>query len=67
MGSHGMDPRHRFQWQSGGFGVRVIGDQVLEARRGGTRVNLAVRFNGPLASILGLLSSCALNVSGQDD
>ncbi|HEY6455652.1 MAG TPA: SRPBCC family protein [Steroidobacteraceae bacterium] len=50
------DPGHRFQWQSAGLGVRVIADHVLEARHGGTQVNLAVRFNGPLASVIGRLS-----------
>ena len=44
-----------FAWQLRNPGVRVIGDHAVEARDGGSRVTLSVRFEGAFGGLIGAI------------
>jgi uncharacterized membrane protein len=49
------EPQHRFQWRSGGVGIRVSGDHHIESVGDGCVARLSVCFEGLASSLLARL------------
>lgn len=51
-----FDPEHRFEWQSGAPGLRVIASHALEDAGPGCRVTLDLRYSGATGWLVALLA-----------
>lgn len=50
------EPNRRFSWTTHHPGVAVVGDHVIARGSSGCRVELTIRFNGILGSLVGRLT-----------